>query len=222
MHPGCPPVLLDMAQIPFLIHILEQTLNVTPRFKKDISLLYPEDGDDGSSMYLLRVPQEKGEELVWTDEIQALPEPTLQPITFEIDPDTQEALAEVPRIGNSVEIDLFMMMTPVDDKRVLRPFFPFILLIADADSGQVLSHEALTPLPTMEDMYAQVPQTVMELFLGNNFLPHEINTQTPVITAVLSNLFEELNVPVVERPFLPMIDEVKAAMFADFGKGFGG
>ena len=220
IHPGCPPILLDMERIPFLIHILEQTLEVAPRFLEDSRLLYPEDVGD-NQMYLLRVPQEQDGELVWTDVIQPIPTPAPQPVAFEVDVDTLEALKNVPRVGNAVEIDLFMMMTPVDDKREIRMFFPFILLIVDDESGQVLSHQTLSPLPSIDDMYAQVPQAVVELFLSNNFLPHEINTESPVVTAVLSDLFEELDVPVVERSFLPMINEVKAAMFSHFSDGFG-
>jgi len=214
LHPGCPPILLELEQIPFLTHILEQTLAVAPRYKEDISLLYPEDMGD-EQRYLLRVPQEQDGEWVWKDEIRPIPALIPQPITFEVDVDMHEALQNVPRVGNSVEIDLFMMMTPVDDKRDKRPFFPFALVIVDAESGQVLSHDILSPLPSMQNMYSEVPQKVIDLLLGNNFLPHKIATQTRTITAILSDIFEELDVPVVERPFLPMINELKAAMFED-------
>ena len=220
IHPGCPPILLDMERIPFLRHILEQTLAVAPRFKEDTSLLYP--GDDGNvERYLLRVPQEQDGVLVWADEIHPIPGPSLQPISFVTNTETEEALKEVPRVGNAAEVDLFMMLAPVHEKRLLRPFFPFVLLIVDADSGQVLSHEMMTPLPTIEDMYAQIPQTVMELFLRNNFLPHEINTQTQLVTAVLTKVFADLDVPVVEQPFLPMVTEAKVALFMQFSGGDG-
>ena len=218
-HPGCPPSLLDMERIPFLTHILEQTMDVAPRFKEDESLLYPEEVG-GDEMLLLRVPSEQDGELVWKDEFVPIPEPVLQGISFEIDQEAFEALQNVPRVGNSVEIDLFMLLAPIEDKREERPFFPFPLLIVDAESGQVLSHDMLAPLPTMEAMYGEVPQRVIDLFLSNNLLPHEIYTQTPAVTAVLSSLFEELGVAVVERPFLPIFDEAKTAMMCFLGGDF--
>jgi hypothetical protein len=211
MHPGCPPVLLDMEKIPFLIHILEQTLDVAPRFEEDESLLHPDDVGE-NEMYLLRVPSEQDGELVWTDKIVPIPEPEVQGISFDLDAATYEALKHVPRVGNSVEIDLFMLLAPVNDKQEIRPFFPFPLLIVDADSGMVLSHDMLTPLPSIEAMYGEVPQKVIDLFLSNNLLPYEIYTQTPAVTAVLSGIFAELDVAVVERPFLPMLNEAKTAM----------
>ena len=218
-HPGCPPCLLDMERIPFLTHILEQTMDVAPRFKEDESLLYPEDVG-GDEMLLLRVPSEQDGELVWKDEIVPVPDPVLQGISFEIDQEAFEALQNVPRVGNSVEIDLFLLLTPIEDKREIRPFFPFPLLIVDAESGQVLSHDMLAPLPSMDAMYGEVPQRVIDLFLSNNLLPYEIYTQTPEVTAVLSSLFEALGVAVVERPFLPMFDEAKTAMMGFLGGDF--
>ncbi len=219
IFPGCPPILLDMDQIPFLTHILEQTLDVAPRFKEDGHLLYPDDVD-GEEMYLLRVPSEADGEIVWTDEIVPWPEPTEPNIVFEVDATSMEALKNLPRVGNSVEIDLFMLMSPVYEKRILRPFFPFALLIVDADSGMVLSHDMLDPLPTIEDMYAQVPQKVINLLLKNKMQPYEIHTQTPLVTAVLEPVFSELDVPVQERPFLPMLNEAKAGLLQHLGKGF--
>ncbi len=211
MHPGCPPCLLDVEKIPFLIHILEQTMDVALRFKEDESLLYPDDvGED--EMYLLRVPTEQDGELVWKDEIVPIPQPVLSGIICTFDEASREALKNVPRVGNSVEIDLFMLLAPIAGQRGERPFFPFPLLIVDEDSGQVLSHDMLTPLPSMEAMYGEVPQKVIDLFLSNNLLPYEIYTQTPAITAVLAPIFEELGVAVVERPFLPMFEEAKTAM----------
>jgi hypothetical protein len=129
-------------------------------------------------------------------------------------------LQNAPRVGNTVEVDLFMTPIPVEGKGNEPPFFPFSLLIADADSGMILSQDILSPLPSMDHMYGQVPQTVINLLLSNNILPYEIHTQSPMITAVLSAVFEKLEVPVVEQPFLPMIQEARTALLQIMGMGF--
>ncbi|NHZ71869.1 MAG: hypothetical protein GWP17_02135, partial [Aquificales bacterium] len=219
IKPGCLMWFLEMEQIPFLTHVLEQTLDVTSRYQEDESLLYPDDvGDD--EMYLLRVPSEQDGEITWTDEIRPIPQPENHIIPVDIDAEAFEALQDVVRVGNSVEIDLFMTMMPVEEGRGKRPYFPFALLIVDADSGMVLSHDVLSPLPTIDDMYSEVPQKVIDLLLGNNILPYEIYTQSPMLTAVLSPLFNDLDTPVVERPFLPMLNEAKEAMLKHLGRGF--
>lgn len=221
MHPGCPPVLLDVEKIPFLLHILEQTLDVATRFEEDEGLLYPDDvGDDET--YLLRVASEQDGKLVWRDEIMPFPEPELPVISFEIEPDAYEALEKVPRVGNAVEIDLFMLPLPIDERGAERPFFPYSLLVADSDSGLLLAQDMLSPLPSMETMYSEIPQRVVDLLLHNNILPYEIYTQRPEITLLLTPVFERLDVPVVERPFLPMLDEAKVAMLEFLDEGFPG
>lgn len=211
--PGCMPYYLDVDQIPFLSHILEQTLDVASRFKEDETLLYQ--GDEEA--YLLRVPVEENGEIRWVDEIRSIPVPETVAVPIVIDEQVFEKLKNAPRVGNSVEIDAFMLMAPVEGMRGERPFFPFSLLIADADSGMILEQDLLSPLPTMEHMYGAVPQKVMNMLLKLNVLPHEIHTQSPVITAVLSSAMDGLGVPVVEQSFLPMIDEAKTALMAMMG-----
>ena len=218
IQPGCLPWFLDMDQIPFLTHILEQTLDVASRYEEDESLLYP-DGVGDDEMYLLRVPSEQDGEIIWRDEITPIPAPIIHNISIDIDIAAYETLQDVPRVGNSVEIDLFMLMSPVEEKWSKRPYFPFTLLIVDADSGMILSHDLLSPLPSLDDMYRKVPQKVIDLLLSNNMLPYEIHTQSHVLTTLLSPLFEELDTPVMERPSLPMVNEAKAAMFKHFGRG---
>ncbi|MCZ7670451.1 MAG: hypothetical protein M5U34_26465 [Chloroflexi bacterium] len=189
------------------------------RFEEDESLLYPDDvGDD--EMYLLRVSSEQDGKLVWRDEITPIPEPTPQFISIEIDKDAFEALQNAPRIGNSVEIDAFMLPTPIEERGMERPFFPYPLLVVDSDSGMVLSHDMLTPLPSLEAMYGEVPQKVIDLLLQHNIVPYEIHTQRTELTIPLTQLFDQLNVPVVERPFLPMLDEAKETMLEFLNEGF--
>ena len=208
-----------MEHIPFLTHILEQTLDVAPRFRKDERLLYPDDVD-GKEMYLLRAPGEQDGVITWADEIRPIPPPEDRMIEMSVETAALEALQNAPRVGNSVEIDLFMTMMPVQERRRERPYFPFALLVVDADSGMVLSHDLLSPLPSIDNMYSRVPQAVIDLFLGNNMLPYEVYTQSPVLTAVLTTLFEQFDIPVVERPFLPMLNEVKEAMLKYTQSGF--
>ena len=219
IQPGCLPWFLDMDQIPFLTHVLQQTLDVASRYEEDKSLLWPDDvGDD--DMYLLRVPSEQDGEIIWRDEISPIPAPVLHKISLDLDMAAYEVLQDVPRVGNSVEIDLVMLLSPVEGRRGKRPYFPFTLLIVDADSGMILSHDLLSPLPSLDDMYRKVPQKVIDLLLSNNMLPYEIHTQSHVLTTLLSPLFEELDTPVVERPSLPMVNEAKAAMFKHVGRDF--
>lgn len=211
IHPGCPPDLLDVDRIPFLTLVLEQTLDVASRFEEDENLLYPDSVGD-EEMYLLRVASEQDGKLVWRDEIMPFPEPQPTLIAIDLEEDAYEALQNAPRVGNSVEIDVFMMPTPIEERGLERPFFPYPLLIVDSDSGFVLAHEMLTPLPSLEAMYSQVPQKVIDLLLQINILPHEIHVQREGVSIPLGQVFNALNVPVVNKPSLPMLTEAKMSM----------
>ena len=84
IQPGCLPWFLDMDQIPFLTHILQQTLDVASRYKEDESLLYPDDVGD-VEMYLLRVPSEQDGEIIWRDEITPILAPELHKVFLDLD-----------------------------------------------------------------------------------------------------------------------------------------
>ncbi|MCP4421825.1 MAG: hypothetical protein GY805_34870 [Chloroflexi bacterium] len=219
IKPGCPYWFLEMEQISFLTHVLNQTADVASRFRDDEELLYPDDVDD-NEMYLLRVPEERDGEIVWRDEVRPFPKSIVHSIQVDIDPDTFEALQNVPRVGNSIEIDLFLTMTPIQEKRGERPYFPFTVLIVDADSGMVLSHSLLSPLPSTKQMYSELPQQVIDMLLQLNILPHKAFTQSSKVTNLLSPLFQKLDTPLVERPFLPMLNEAKVAMLEYATKEF--
>lgn len=219
IQPGSPPWLMDMGHIPFFTHVLKQTLDVASRYKEDGGLLYPDDVD-GNEMYLLRVPEEQDGKIVWRDEIRPIPETEANMISVDIDSESAAALHNVPRVGNSVEIDLFMMTTPIQEKRDKRPYFPFSLLIVDADSGMILSHDLLSPQPSINEMYSEIPQKVINLLLGNNLLPYEVCTQSFEMTQLLTPLFEQLDTPVIRRPFLPMLNEAKEALRQHTRQGF--
>ena len=212
LQPGCPLWLLNSEQIPFLKQILEQTLNVAPRYQQDDSLLYPDNvGDD--EMYLLRVPTKLDGEVVWTDEIRPIPKPTIaHKIPIIIDTARYEALQNMPRVGNSVEIDLFMFHNRIVEPKGKQPYFPFILMIVECDSGVVLAHKLLSPLPSLDKMYGKIPQIVIDLLLDNKILPYEILTQTHEVTVVLSTAFNKSETPIIQQNSLPMMNEAKTSM----------
>ncbi len=212
IQPGCPPYFLDVDRIPFLIHVLEQLIDVATRYKEDNALLHPDDvGDDET--YLLRVPTIVDGKIIWTDEIKPipLPNPESHQVLVTVDAADHQKLLDIPRAGNTVEIDLFMLDRAVA-RRGKQPYFPFTLLIVESDSGVVLSHEVLSPLPSLDDMYSKVPRKVIEFLLENNLLPYEIHTQTYAITSVLSAIFKNSEIPIVQLESLPMLNEAKIAM----------
>lgn len=219
IQPGCPFWILDRERIPFLTHVLEQTLHVAARCKEDDSLLYPDDVGD-EEMYLLRVPTMVDGEIMWVDKIGSIAPFIEEEITPFLDSGKYDALRNMPRVGNSVEIDLFMVLTPVMERGDEYPYYPFSLMIVDADSGMILAQEMLAPLPSLAYMYETVPEEVADLLLQSNMLPHEIYTQTPEVTAVLQSVFDNLDVPVIEVDSLDMVNEAKADMFEHLKRKF--
>lgn len=93
-RPGCFPWFLEAAEARFLTHALEQTCEVTPRFKDDPALLETSDGES----YLVRAPGQKGESLTWEERTVRVPPPVASPIPVAMD-DNCTSSEEIGQLG---------------------------------------------------------------------------------------------------------------------------
>lgn len=79
-RPGYFPWYLEADEARFLTVVLEQTLDVAPRFRKAPALREPED-----TPYLVRVPRRQDGALVWEDRAMDMPPPERQPVRLMMD-----------------------------------------------------------------------------------------------------------------------------------------
>jgi hypothetical protein len=212
-RPGCFPWYIEKEEAEILICALEQLLDVAPRFREDPSILTPTDNEHE---YLVRVNQNGR----WIDSLQQVTFREEKTLDLLMD---EEALEHVRRMmpgSLTLEIDLSMMSEPVQDKAYERPFFPFMLMLADHESGMILGADLLTPLPSMESMWSEVPAAVVER-LAEGFPPKEIHVKDDMLYFLLQPVAEELGCAIKKQSRLKVIDHAKREL-QNFmgGRGF--
>ena len=200
-RPGCFPWHIEKNEAEMLTCALEQLLQVAPRFKENPNLFEPTDDEHD---YLLRV-NKNGK---WEDSVKRV---TLrQDMTLDVVMN-EEALEDLRKMmpGKlTLEIDLYMMEEPVQEKAKERPFFPFMLMLADHDSGMILNVDLLTPLPSMETMWSEVPAIVVEKLAGG-FPPKEIQVKDDMLYLLLQPVAQELGFNLKKESRLKMIGRAR-------------
>lgn len=200
-RPGCFPWHIEKEEAEMLTCALEQLLEIVPRFKKDPDIFTPTDNEHE---YLVRV-NKKGK---WEDSVQG--------ITFrqEVKLDlmmNEAALAHLRQMmpGKlTLEIDLYMMEEPVQEKAKERPYFPFMLMLADHDSGMLLDVDLLTPLPSMEAMWSVVPAIVAEK-MAAGFPPKEVRVKDGMLHLLLQPVAQEVGFRLKKESRLRTIDHAR-------------
>jgi hypothetical protein len=192
---------------------LAQLLDVAPRFKANQKLILV----GGQNRFLVRVAEQQGDQVVWRDEVQKLTQPPPTSIDFTISAPLLAKVKQLPRVYNNLEIDLFLMPTPIHEREG-RPYFPFNLLVAESKSGQVLSTDLLQPLPSLAAMQATVPERIMQLLITLGVIPNEIHLTSPILLQLLHPLTKEVGFQLKEKKRLPMLDSAKRGMLQMMGR----
>jgi uncharacterized protein DUF6930 len=206
--PGMFPWFLTSSEARFLTTALEQLLDVAPRVRDDEDVLRGGQDDE----FLVKVPRVENARLVWEDKIMRVPEPELKEVApAPLDPQLLESLRTLPEVTNVIEIELTMLPIPVREKKD-RPFFPYLLMLVDANSEMILGNDMLQPLPSLDAMRAELPTKVAEYLLQVGVRPLKIAVRTETTARSLAPLAEELGIRIKLSPRLPALDKAMEFM----------
>lgn len=201
-RPGFAPWFVEAAEARFLAHALDQVADVAPRFREDPSLLeHP-----GEESYLVRVPRGEGGD--WEDRLMEVPPPEPAPILVEVDTRVLEELERLPRSEARLEVDFFMFPAPVGRKEA-RPYFPYMLLMVEAQSGVILGNELSEPAPSMEATWGSVPGTVARQFAASGVVPAKVVVDSELLYQLLLPLAEELSFDLNQSEVMPTLYAIK-------------
>lgn len=213
-RPGFFPWFIDAEEARLLEGILEQLLDVAPRFGRNPQLLYP----GGAHRFLVRV--KVGD--AWEDRRLHLPPPAPVQVDAQLDALSLARLQKLPPGSRVLEMALFRMWSPVREGKS-RPFYPYVLLLVDAAGGQVLNFEMLTPVPTLEQMWRTVPTRVAQQLARLDSLPGAVHVAAPQLYAALRPVASALNLSLTQVSSLPHLDQARNALAqaasADFPAG---
>lgn len=209
-RPGFVPWFVTAAEARFLNHALAQTLEVAPRVRDDPDILYNEQ-DETDESYLVRVSHQQGDSLAWEDRRMRVspPEPVRIPVVLDIS--TIAQLKQLPQRDLKLEIDLLSMPTPVGE-RGERPFLPYLLLVADSQSGMILGFEVLKVEDSLAGMQAQIPMKLAHWLAQARLVPEEIVTRSRLMIELLNPLTKALNIKLKQSDSLPSVDALMGSM----------
>lgn len=207
-EPGMFPWYLTSAEARFLARVLDQLLDVAPRFRDDEDLLFPEGEDE----FLVRTSREENGRLVWEDSIVEVSQPPKKRILpAPIKSETLSALKQLPKSHREIEMDSSMFPAPIREKQN-RPFFPYLMMIVDEESGLILGNDLMEPLPSLDKMREQIPQRLAEKLLLFGVVPRAIFVRSEWLADLLKPLADDLGIRIKHSPSLPMLDEVMKYM----------
>lgn len=208
-RPGSLPWFVTAEEARFLTCALAQTLEVAPRVKDDPTLL---DSDDDDT-YLVRVPRQQADRLVWEDQFIRVepPEPVFLNIIMDVG--ILRRLKQLPRGNFELEIDLLRMPTSVGEKGERR-FLPYLLMLVDRRSGAVVGGEIMKAENSMADVWGQVPVKVANCLAEAGVVPEEIRVRSELLRQLLAPLTRTLRVKLRRSDSLPGIDEATDSLFS--------
>jgi hypothetical protein len=202
------PWFLTSSEARFLTIALEQLLDVAPQVRDDEDVLCGEEDDE----FLVRVPRVEKARLVWEDKIIQVPEPESKGAApAPLDPQLLESLKQLPEVTNVIEIELVMLPMPVRENKD-RPFFPYLLMLADASSGAIVGSDMLQPLPSLDAMREGLPTKVAEHLLQFGARPLRVAVGTETTARSLAPLANELGIRIKLSPKLPALDKAMGFM----------
>jgi hypothetical protein len=208
---GYMPWYLTAEETRFLIYALEQTLEVAPRVKSEPDLLWGED-DAVDGDYLVRVANGEKSPIGWKDQMMPVPEPEPPQVRIMMDMGALTQLKNLPLSQLELEVDLFNMPTPVQDKGG-RPYFPAMLLLVDGNLGMIVGFAMMPPAETREILWGQIPMEIVRKLANLSARPKEIRVASGVLANLLAPVGRELSCPINLVDDLPRLEQARAEIF---------
>jgi hypothetical protein len=204
-RPGYAPWYLDEAEARFLLYTLEQVLEVAPRFKTNPALLR----NIKRGQFLVRTSRKEKKQVVWDDKIMPIAPPEPKLISITLNPQVMKQVQQARPVANVLEVDCFMMPSPVQDGKDSRPYFPYMLMIVEGQSGYIFHTDLLSPVPDITGMWSAIPGRLLSTLKQLNVLPQVIHVRTPFMAQILAPLADKLGIQVKQSRRLPALDQAR-------------
>ncbi len=211
--PGYFPWYLDAAEVRFLTHVLQQTIEVSLRFKNNPGLFDPP--RNSINKYLVRVSELKDGILCWRDEWLE-PEP-LEKTEIKSNPVDINLLRKIDRVitrrQGTWEVDFFYFPEAVREKNE-RPYYPLVVLWVNHNSGYVFNSHLVKSKENLSDL----PLLFMKIVENIRLLPKVILVRREEAFGLLLSVARALGIKLrlVER--LVIIEDVHDSMFQYFNE----
>ena len=212
MRSGFAPWYLEAAEARFLTHTLEQVLDIAPRFARDNSLVFVR----SDSAMLVRKPVSTAHGVTWEDSYQRITPDNKGTGTFYVNVKLLERLRNMPTQKVTIEMDVFMLPTPIQEGKG-RPFFAYNLLLVEGRSGYILGTEMMYVKTTLAEMWTRVPEAVLRELVRINVKPAVIKARPGPLNDLLAPIVSEIGVSLQTSRRLRYLDEATESLFRFLG-----
>jgi len=211
-RPGYFPWMMDVNEVRFMYHVLEQTKQIALRFKEDSSLL--EAADDIS--YMIRVPNRQNDgSLVWNDHIIQISPPEPIPIPVFFDAQDLDRLKRMPKGNNTIELDIFMFPARIGGKGD-RPACTYMMLMLETQSNMLIGVTPMIAEPSLEGMWGEIPGLVISHLAESEIRPKELRIRSDLLFELLQPLKKELGFRLNHPHKLKRLESAKEELLTFF------
>lgn len=214
--PGYYPVTLNESDVPFLIAVFEKLIETANAFRTSLDFYEKE---QESYEILMRTYKTNGS---YKDGLYVVPEVILEGLSASKTEYATIKLTdfEMKRVNNQKmkhsvwELDIDFVGVPVVPPNGGRPIFPSLLIVADAENGEVICSEFIN----LRDV-EKIQRFMIQLILAQNGRPPKIVVQANrhvKIASYLENLLTALDIELIPIQKLPLLSVVKEDMLEYF------
>jgi hypothetical protein len=213
--PGYHPWYLTEEEARFLTFALQQAVEVALRFKGDPEMLIPPE----RGYFFVRVAEKEGERWRWKD---AWLEPS--PIEIEgeeivAEPVDENRLERIKgrarRQQRILEIDFFYSSQGVREEKE-RPYYPYVLLLADHYSGLILCAHIAKPLKS--EYQREFVEKILNFFEENEVIPEKILVEKEGLYKLFEPVTSRLGIKLKETRRLRAIEDAKDSLYECFAR----
>ncbi len=214
-RPGFLPWYLTGDEVRYLTHVLAQTRSVVQRLHKTPDLLDPPD----DITYLVRVPDTGTDgTVIWNDKMMQIPPPKVPGREFAVNRDLLDDVRKFKSSRMTFEVDFFFTPMQIQEEKDDRPYFAYMLLVVEQNSGMIMGVETMGVTTTFTEMLAQLPQAFLGILANHKMRPRQIQVQSERTYTYLKPICDPLQIKISLKSYLPFLEEAKSEMLGFLGR----
>ena len=210
--PGYHPWYLTGEEARFLTFALQQAAEIALRFKEDPEMLIPPEWD----YFLVRVAETEGEKWRWKDAWLEPSPPEEELVAEPMDEIRLERIKGRARRQQMIlEIDFFYSSQGIREEKE-RPYYPYVLLLADHYSGFIFGVHLAKPLKA--EYQREFLKKILDFFEENEVIPEKILVEKDELYRLFEPVTSRLGIKLKETRRLRAIEDAKDSLYEHFGR----
>jgi len=214
--PGLLPATPGLNILTDLVHILDQTIWVV-RHAEMIGKAFIHAEGDGEFDYYVRIPDSSEEMLTWKDTKITLNQ-DVRSLSVTYNSADLDRFKKLPPCRDVLQMELCPLLFPV--REAGKPdFFPVVFLMVNSRTGIIEMFETMTPLPSYQEMVAQLPTIIMKHSFRMGWRPAQVKYRSFQLGPIITFLTKHANTKACQSFDLSEVDDALNSLAHSITKG---